>query len=186
MSIYCRDRDDGYGGVFIACCDTLASHDILIECTSELVACQIQLANHSSLIACSVYRLPSSSVSYLQNLCQQIEMIKTKFPNSALWIAGDVNLPDINWSNNYISGHSYPVSLNQSFLDLIHDNAFTQMVDSPTRGSHILNIFLTNRPSLVHSCTVIDGISDHEAVFVLTSIMAHLSHSTKRTINLWS
>ena len=52
---YRRDRADGYGGVFIACHDTLASHDIILnECTSELVACQIQLTDHSSLIACSI------------------------------------------------------------------------------------------------------------------------------------
>ena len=38
------------------------------------------------------------------------------------------------------------------------------MVDTPTRGSHIVDIFLTNRPSLV---AVIDGISDHEAISLL-------------------
>ena len=184
---YRRDRADGYGGVFIACRDTLASHDILLnECTSELVACHIQLTDHSSLIACSIYRPPSSSDLYLEDLCQQIEKIKEKFPNFAFWIAGDVNLPDINWCLNHITGHSYPLSLNRIFLDFLHNNALTQMVDMPTRGSHIIDIFLTNRPSLVELCTTIDGISDHEAIFVKALAVAHLSHPTKRTIYLWS
>jgi len=48
--VYCRDCADGYG-VFIACRDTLVSHELLsAECTSELVACPIQLIDHPSLI----------------------------------------------------------------------------------------------------------------------------------------
>ena len=82
----------------------------------HLVAYLIQLTDHSSLIACAIYHPPSSNASYLENLCQQLENIKTKYPSFALWIAGDAILPDINWSSNStsVSGYSYPLSLNQS------------------------------------------------------------------------
>ena len=50
------------------------------------------------------------------------------------------------------------------FLDYLNDNALSQMVNTPTRGSNILDIFVTNRPALVDTCDTIDGISDHEAV----------------------
>ena len=30
--------------------------------------------------------------------CYQLEFNIAKYPNSALWIDGDANLPDINWS----------------------------------------------------------------------------------------
>ena len=58
-TVYRKDRHDGYGGVFIACRNTLISSRLQPnETSSELVACQIQLADHSSLIACSIYRPP--------------------------------------------------------------------------------------------------------------------------------
>ena len=165
--VYRQDRCDGYGGVFVACCDNLATHDVHLSTSScELVACHIQLTDHSSLIACSVYRPPSSNELYLAELCQQLATIQAQYPNSALWIAGDINLPDINWVNNCTTGHSYPLNLNNTFLDFLSDNALSQMVTTPTRGSNILDIFVTNRPSLVETCDTIDGISDHEAVLV--------------------
>ena len=75
----------------------LATYGIHLTALScELVACHIQLADQSSLITCSVYRPPSSDESYLAELCRQLRAIHMKFPNSALWIAGDTNRPDIN------------------------------------------------------------------------------------------
>ena len=34
---------------------------------------------------------------------------------------------------------------------------FTQMVDSPTRGNSLLDLFTTNRPSLIHKVKVTLG-----------------------------
>jgi len=48
-------------------------------------------------------------------------------------------------------------------------------VEYPTRGLNILDIFLTNRPSLIISCKTIDGISDHEAVLVKSDTIVHLT-----------
>ena len=56
----------------------------------------------------------------------------------------------------------------------------------PTRGSNILDIFMTNRPSLIESCTVMDGISDLEVVFTKSLIQAELSPPVRRHIYLWS
>jgi len=185
--VYRKDRPDGYGGVFIACRDTLSSSEIpLNDSPSELVACQIQLADHSSLIVASVYRPPSNDDTYLEELCNQLNQIHLDYPNSALWIAGDTNLPDIDWSNSCITGHSYSLKINHNFLDFISDNALTQMNNTPTRGSNILDVFITDRPSLVESCDVVSGISDHEALFVKSLVTARLSQPSKRTIYLWS
>ena len=137
--VYHQDQADGYGGVFVACRDTFTTHDIHLTALScELMACHIQLADQPSLIACSVYRPPSSDEYYLAGLCRQLTAIHMKFPNSALWIAGDTNLPDKNWVNNCTTGHSYPVTLNNSFPDFLNDNALNQMVNTPTRGPNIL------------------------------------------------
>ena len=150
------------------------------------LACHICLTDRTSLIACSVYRPPSSDASYLQELCQQLATIQANYPNSALWIGGDINLPDINWLKSSVTGHSYSVSLNYMFLDYFNDNALSQMVNTLTRGSNILDIFVTNRPTLVETCDSIDEISDHKAVLVVSSVIASLSNPSERVVYLWA
>jgi len=45
-----------------------------------------------------------------------------------------------------------------------------------------MDIFVTNRPSLIESCETVDGISDHEAVLTKSQIKVHLSPPVKRPI----
>jgi len=134
--------------------------------------CQIQFHNLSSLLACSIYRPPSSNEPYLKKLCQQLSSC---FPNAALWIGGDINLPDINWSNSINASHSYSLGLNNSSLDFLDNNALSRMVDFSTSGTNTFDIFVTDRPALVENCNVVDRISDHEAVLVTSLITAALS-----------
>ena len=72
------------------------------------------------------------------------------------------------------------------FQDFLQDNALSQLVNYPTRGTKILDFFITNRPSLVKSCDTIDGISDHEAVLVKSYVLAPLGHPIERSVYLWS
>jgi len=53
-------------------------------------------------------------------------------------------------------------------------SGFTQLVDMPTRGSNILDIFATNRPQEV---IVSPGLSDHELITVESFIVATLAES---------
>ena len=84
------------------------------------------------------------------------------------------------------SGHSYSLDINNIFFDFLDDDALSQMVHFPSRDSNDLDIFVTDRPRLVESCSVVDGISDHEVVLVMSSITADLSPPTRRTVYLWS
>jgi len=75
--VYHSDRPDGYEGVFVACQDTIPSCNVqLDEASCEIVACKIQLPNQPSLVICSVYRPPLSNLTYLVELCQQLECIR--------------------------------------------------------------------------------------------------------------
>ena len=59
------------------------------------------------------------------------------------------------------------------------------MVNTPTRGRNILDVFFTNRPSLVVSCDVLPGISDHEIVCILSKISATHKKPSARKIICW-
>jgi len=186
-NVYRKDRFDGYGGVFLACHQSLISCELDIpDNSSELCACQIDLPNNSKLIVCSVYRPPSSDIHYLNDLCKHLESIKQSHPNAVLWIGGDINLPDINWEDNFVEGHAYPMLFNNTFIDFLNNNGLLQMVNSPTRGNNILDIFITNRPATMQSCETIGGISDHEAVLTKSFININLQDPSRRLIYLWS
>ena len=59
-TVYRHDRANGYGGVFVACCESLISFSLETgDTSSELVACQISLSNNPTLIVCSIYWPPS-------------------------------------------------------------------------------------------------------------------------------
>lgn len=59
------------------------------------------------------------------------------------------------------------------------------MVDFPTRGDNILDIFLSNRPSFVNRIECLPGISDHDMVLVDSDIIAKRNRPVKREIRLW-
>ena len=67
----------------------------------ELLAYQIELSNNL-LIILAVYRPPMSD-SYLEKLCLEIERVCHSHPSAVIWLAGDLNLPDINWKTTSIS-----------------------------------------------------------------------------------
>ena len=70
-------------------------------------------------------------------------------------------------------------------MDTLSDHNLLQLVDSPTRNHNILDLFATNRPSLVTECITIPGISDHEAVSVLSYVKARTQSPATRKIYLW-
>jgi len=59
-------------------------------------------------------------------------------------------------------------------LDITKDAFLDQVVSAPTRITentrNILDLFFTNNTTLVNKCEVIPGISDHEAVFIESSL----------------
>ena len=65
-------------------------------------------------------------------------------------------------------------------------HSLTQIVDFPTRINNILDVFITNRPSLVKQCYPQPGISDHEVVYVESYIKAPIQQGHKRKLYNWS
>ena len=99
---------------------------------------------------------------------------------------GDFNLPDIYWSSESIVGHQYTVALNNCFLSTFHDLGMSQIADFPTRLDKTLDLFLTNRPTLVSKCIPLPGVSDHEMVFTISDVRAkHLKNQLVGKFLLW-
>ena len=161
----------------------LTSHQLHIDSLCELVACKFDQTDNP-LVICSVYRPPSSNIEYLDCMCKDLQSITLTNPSSTMWIGGDLNLPDINWSLNAITGHQYSLSLNERFLAFQEDNLFVQFVTFPTRNNSTLDIFATNRPSLVNKCFPISGIRDHDGVYINLDTTIKHGKPAKRTVYL--
>ena len=185
-TVYRKDRDDGYGGVVTAVKSDI-NHEVL-QLDPKLEACiiKIQTPGSSPVIIASVYRPPNRDIEYMNLLCDSFESIAQRYKNAVLWIGGDLNLPDISWSSHSIEGSQYPRRVSERFLEMVYTCSLEQSVQEPTRLDKTLDLFLTNRPTLVNRCCVIPGLGDHEAVCIDTSVKASIAKPVKRKIPLWN
>ena len=183
--VYRNDRIDGYGGVLVGIRDDFISESLHLNTTAEFTAVKVTLVGEAPLIICSAYRPTNRDPDYLKSLCNVIELVNHTYPRSTIWVAGDFNLPDINWDRDTISGNQYPRQLNADFLHTIHNCDMEQIVNCPTRDHNTLDLFITNRPSLVNRCEVLPGISDHDIVYVDSNISAKRQPPIQRKIHLW-
>ena len=180
-----RDRADGYGGVLLAIKKDLIGSEVKLETSSELVASKIELYKQQPLIVISGYRPTNNDLAYAEKLCQDLRLISSKYPSATFWLSGDLNLPDISWVDESVIGHQYSKSINDCFLSTFNDLGLTQIVDFCTRHGNILDIFLTNRPSLIRRCIPLPRLSDHEMVFTVSDVQAKRLKPVPRKILLW-
>ena len=141
--------------------------------------------NSQPLIIYSFYRPPNKDIQSVDNLCNLFTNITSTYPNVPTWLVGDLNLPSIDWTNNCIKDSAYPFVLCDTVINFVQEYGFSQAIDFPTRGSNILDVFITNRPSLLQNCTPIAGISDHEAVYIESLVSITQQQYNKRRLFLW-
>ena len=184
--VFRNDRSDGYGGVFFACYNTIDCSQVTFTSPCEVIICRVEMINSKVLIVVTAYRPPNRDLVYMQNLCQFISEIHSKYKNAVIWITGDFNLPDINWSLNSVTSNSYPLDISTLLIDEFNSGGFIQMVNQPTRGNNILDLFATNRPSLVEHTKVIPGISDHKIVSVELTLSVTVNKPKVHNVYLWN
>ncbi|VDI33330.1 Hypothetical predicted protein [Mytilus galloprovincialis] len=139
-----------------------------------------------STIISAFYRPPNcTSEEKTRNIVDQLSQIRLDNPKSEFWIAGDFNLPDIDWSSLSITSHQYPARMSSEYLELATRCGVEQIVKTPTRGENILDLFFTSHPSLVNKCKTIPGVGDHDAVLIDTLAKPQRAKPTKRKIYLW-
>ena len=122
----------------------------------------------------------------ITNIKHNYRSVVTNNPTATAWIGGDFNLPDISWETNLIIGNNNTRAMNDTFLDTLQDLNLSQLVNFPTRRSNTLDLFPSNRPTLINRVEPLPGISDHDTmVFVDTSIKSMRQRPTRRKILLW-
>ena len=69
----------------------------------------------------------------LKKTCSTIDNIVNNNKNSTIWIAGDFNLPDIDWNELAVTKSQYNKDMNEIFLDTFLDQGLKQMINFTTR-----------------------------------------------------
>jgi hypothetical protein len=161
--IFRKDRNDRQGGgVFVLVREELkpVSFPLPDNLTvyEDSVWTTFRVHSKSLLLGC-IYRSPSSSLINNESLTSIFECIgQSNFDFKV--IVGDFNSPDIDWKMLDAS------TTCRFLLDCSLDNFLTQLVDTPTRGNHILDLMFVNDPSFVSSVLVNEPFpgSDHSTV----------------------
>lgn len=139
---------------------------------------KIRLLNGKSLSVCSFYRPPGSRLHVLSDLTDMIETVKT----DCLVIGSDFNIPEINWGSECASSRA-TTALGKEMLTLCNSYSLSQLVLQPTRGNNVLDLSLTNQPSVVQSTLILPGISDHSCVLAEMNFQyVKLEHCGNRRI----
>ena len=175
-----KDRSDGYGGVLLAIKKDFIVDTITYppEFDCEAVFAKLSVGKSQSLIVGAAYRPPNNDADYNERMCGAIEEVMRTNKDAVTWIGGDFNLPDIQWSSLSVEGNHTIQQVNHRFLEMVQNCSLEQVVTFPTRLQNTLDLFLTNRPSLVNRCTPIPGIADHDIVFIESPIRASRNKPT--------
>ena len=103
-------------------------------CNAEILLCKIYPTTQHCVTFGVVYRPERGKRHNLDIICESINRCE----NSDYILVDDFNFRDIDWVNS-----SSPHELDSIFLNTLTENAFTQLVEEPTRGTNILDLVLT-------------------------------------------
>ena len=158
FTIHRRDRakfnDKRGGGVMLAVRNSIPSFRRLdLESAAEILACELRPSGKKKVLFVVFYRPPSSDLSYLKEFTKSLRLVsKAKFDN--IVIAGDFNLPNIDWININATTEN---PIYSHFIKIINDYFLWQVIDFPTRENNILDLILTSIPEKL---TNIEGSQD--------------------------
>ena len=189
FKVFRKDRNKQGGGVFILIADNLECDEVttLTSTTAEMIWTKIKITGAKDLYIGSFYKPPSSTdISCLEELRNNLQQI----PNNAhIWLGGDFNLGDIDWSLETTRPSALNSTQCNQLISIANDYHLEQVVRSPTRiteyTSSILDLFFTNNPTLVNKCEVIPGIGDHEAVYIENSLRPIITKKNPRKVLIY-
>ena len=178
-----KDRGSWGGGVFIIAKDDIKLTEIKTEVDSN---CEIAWGeikcSQGNVVLGSFYRLPGSDSTILDSLDESINCVFKKNRDKMMVLSGDFNLKHINWDTYEWKTGGIDKVHHEKLLDICRDHSLEQMQLKPSRGENILDIILTNRPSLFNNVSLIPGVADHDTICTDTLIKPTYVKQKRRTI----
>ncbi len=176
-----KDRNINGGGVFVAVSNKfVSSTEYSLDTECEIMWCKISISGSKPLYIASFYRPTNDNPEALLALNQSLRRLQNNGALPNIILAGDLNLPDIDWDNYSVKPNpQYGYEVNRLMLDIAEEHGLQQTVHEPTRLESILDLLFTTYPDLVGNVQVSSGMSDH-CVLLRLRLMSNLD----RTRNL--
>lgn len=148
---------------------------------TEILWCETSLGGVSYIVG-AVYRPPNAPIEFLESM--QDFLSNNVSPNTHLIIAGDFNLPGIQWNELEIGNTSSKHC--EVLLDIAFSNDLTQVVNEVTRigttRESLLDLVFINSKIRDYEISVHDGLSDHKLVLFSVKNVLPLKNPKRKTI----
>ena len=142
--------------------------------------------SNDDFIIGSFYYPPNFPSTVFDELAQNLDDIKERYPHSKIIIAGDFNCPGIDWEHGLSLTDTYTSRiLREKLLSVSQDFQLSQIVTFPTRGMNTLDLCFTSHPNIILNCDSIPGFSDHDAILATLSISYYQPKQEPRKIPLY-
>jgi hypothetical protein len=110
----------------------------------ELVwAAKMNLKGNGNIYICAYYRRNVTDEKSIRNFETSVTRA-SDMNNATIIIGGDMNFPGWNWKEYTLKPNSTAPNLHTDFMDVLNNNALTQLVEEPTRQQNTLDLILTN------------------------------------------
>lgn len=100
-------------------------------------------------------------------------------------LAGDFNLPHIDWDNNTVKPEANLLYQHEELLDIKDEFNLEQLQLNPSREHNNPDLFFTDHPSLIKSCDTSPRISDHHAIVINSNLKPSYNKHKRRNIDLF-
>ena len=153
----------------------------------EIIWVKIECHGNKPLYIASYYRPKETDRESTEELAKSISMVRD-LKACHIWVLGDLNYPGFTWDDTLpsIKPDCQHQSLYEEFLDILNEFNLVQMVEKPTRLNNILDLFLTNNPTLVNKVTTLPGLSEHDAVYIDVNIRPQIDKQKPRKVHLYN
>ena len=189
FKVYRRDRpSDPHGGVLLAVKSDIEVLDIESHSTLELLSGTIRVGQKKMVLA-AYYRPPDKvDPDYLQEVTQALTKLKQKFKTAIVIIAGDFNLPDIDWDRHTVTNNHYAHRVSETYLNIALDLGLEQVVNFPTRLQNTLDLIFMSHPNYKVRCKPLPPVGykcDHDIVLLDTACRPHRARLPRRRLYMW-
>ena len=122
---------------------------------------EICLDKSVSFILAVCYQPPNTNAQshqqFVDAFCSALNLVLNN-PDRIVIVAGDFN--DLTLDK--------PIQLQSTFVRIMYSYGFQQLIRNPTRCNHVLDWFLTNKPSFAFNSSVLSSISnlDHYPIYL--------------------
>jgi hypothetical protein len=156
-----RDRCTRGGGVFICIKNVIDCRELRTGEDFEMIVVELKGKDPEfTWEIVGIYRAPNEDMRVIERLAARTGFTGNSTKRSI--IGGDLNLPYTDWNVN-AGGNSGTQALANSS---VWENGYSQVVDSPTRGDTLLDVYLVWTESSFASSSIVQGISDHYGIML--------------------